>query len=44
MGGLPIEENYVRFEVFAAVNMKNAVTSHKTKFFVVTAVKTSNTT
>jgi hypothetical protein len=25
MSGLPIEENYVRFEVFTAVTMKNGV-------------------
>jgi hypothetical protein len=44
MSSLPIEEHYVRFEVFMAVTMKNGITSQKTPFFIVTAVKTSNLT
>jgi hypothetical protein len=53
---LPTQGNVmvVRFEVFSAVTMKNgvfwdvtpcgSVTSQKTPFFIVTAVKTSNLT
>jgi hypothetical protein len=51
MNNLPVEEYYVRFEVFTAVTMKNGVfwnvmpwgvTFQKTPFFIGTAVKTSN--
>jgi hypothetical protein len=28
MGSLPIEEHYVRFEVFTAVNMKKWIYTH----------------
>jgi hypothetical protein len=41
MSSLPVEEHYVRFEVFTAVTMKNGAfwdvtpTSQKTPFFIV---------
>jgi polygalacturonase len=48
MSSLPIEEYYVRFEIFTAVTMKNVVywgiTTQKTPFFIVAAVKISNLT
>jgi hypothetical protein len=51
MSSLPVEDNYERSEDVMAMTMKNDVfwepynvTSRKTAFFIVAAVKTSNLT
>jgi hypothetical protein len=42
MSSLPIEEQYVRFEIFTG--KPHGVTSQKIQFFIVTAAETSNLT